>query len=267
MALNVTFGQYCPGDGPLHRLDPRSKIVLALCCMVAACLVSTPAQLALATALALSLVAASGVPVGKVLSSMRPLLAFLLVTSLFNLFWVNTGDTLLAAGPVLVTTGGVWAATLYTLRLALVVAYGVLLTLTTPPARLTDALDALLSPLAGLGLPTHEWSMVLSLALRFVPTLADDAQAVMDAQRSRGSSLADGSVLERGRAFASVLVPLFATSIRHAEGLSRALDARCYEGGATRTHWHEQGLGRPDAMAALLTTLYLVALLALVPAI
>ncbi|MCH3943988.1 MAG: energy-coupling factor transporter transmembrane protein EcfT [Atopobiaceae bacterium] len=263
MALNMTFGHYFPASSPVHRLDGRAKSACALVCMVATCFVSRPGQLALVTAFVLAVLALSRVPVSKVLSSMGPLFALFALTGLFNLFWVHTGDVVFSLGPVSVWSGGAWAALLYATRLALVVCLGVLLTLTTTPTRLTDAFDALLSPLSLVGAPTHEWSMVLSLALRFVPTLADDTSAVMDAQRSRGSSLAEGTPLRRAQAFAGVLVPLLAMSLRHAEGLSRALDARSYEGGAARTRWHEQRLSWPEAVAAAAVALLVAGLVAL----
>lgn len=263
MALRMTFGRYYPASSPVHRLDARAKAMCTLALMVCDLVVATPAQLALSCFVTCGILAASRVPVGKVLASMRPVVALFVFTGLFNLFWVHGGEVLVALGPVTVSSGGLWAAILYTVRFVLLVCMGSLLTLTTPPTQLTDAFDSLLSPLGRLGAPTHEWSMVLSLALRFVPTLADDASAIMDAQAARASSLAEGGALERLRAFASILVPLFATSIRHAEGLGRALDARCYEGGAARTHWHEPHLGTNDAVAIALVAAFAAALVAL----
>lgn len=262
MSLRISIGQYVPGDSPVHRLDARIKCACAFVLIVASLFVHTPAQLALATAMTGAVLAISRVPMGKVLASMRPIVAFLAFTSLFNVFWVGTGDVLVA-GPLRITTDGAWAAILYTLRFALLVATGALLSITTTPTALTDAFDAALSPLARLGAPAHEWAMVLSLALRFVPVLADDASAVIDAQRARGASFDEGGPIRRIRALVPVLVPLFAGSLRHADGLSRALDARCYEGGAARSHWHERHVGSAEWTAVAVSAVYVITLLVL----
>lgn len=261
MAIKVGLGSYVPGTSPLHRLDPRVKAVALLALMVSSMLVSTPAQLALAAALTLGLVLATGVGPGRVVSSVAGVLVFLVVVGLFNLFFVQTGPELVHLGFVRLTTGGVWAAVLYSCRFGLLALMGACLMLTTTPTQLADAFESLLSPLARLGLPVHEVAMVMSLALRFVPTLADEANAVMEAQASRGGSLETGSPVERARATVAVLVPLFAGAMRHASGLSRALDARCYEGGSGRTHYHESHVRGRDLAFAGLCVLYVALLL------
>ena len=190
-------------------------------------------------------------------------MVFLGVLSLFNLVFVQTGEVLLAAGPLTVTTGGAWAAVLYTIRFGLALMLGGLILLTTTPTQLSDAFDRMMAPLARLGLPAHEVDMVFSLMLRFVPTIADETSAILDAQSMRGGGLDEGSPLRRIRAIVPVVVALLASCLRHADGLSRALDARCYEGGEGRTHLHEQRLGRRDAVATAVTLAFLAALLAL----
>lgn len=262
MALRLDIGQYYPADSPVHALDARVKLCCALVILVGVFCMSTPAQLALGVVVAAGLPALAHVPAGRVLASVRPLVAFLAVLSLFNLVFVQTGDALLALGPLTITTGGLSAAVLYTLRFAIALVVGSLILLTTTPTQLADALDALLSPLSRVGLPGHELAMVFSLMLRFVPTLADEASAIMDAQSLRGGALDEGSLAQRLRSVSSVVVALLASGLRHAEGLSRALDARCYEGGEGRTHLHEQRLGRTDGVAALATAAF-VALLVL----
>lgn len=263
MAFRITMGRYVPADSPLHRLDPRTKIVCGLALMVSVFFIVTPVQLVFGWVVALGLVLLSRVPATKVLASISPLVVALSVLAVFNLLLVRTGDPLVSAGPLLVTTGGLWAAINYSLRLVVAVIAATLILLTTTPTQLTDAFDALLAPLARVGLPAHELAMVFSLMLRFIPTLADEASAILDAQTARGGALAEGSIARRIRAVVPVLVALLASSLRHANGLSRALDARCYEGGATRSHWHPLALHARDAVAAALTCAYLVALLAL----
>ena len=263
MAFRITLGRYHPADSPIHRLDPRAKIICALAIMVSVFFIRTPLQLAFGWAVALALIALSRVPVSKVLRSIRPIIVVLLVLSVFNLLFVTSGDVLVAWGPLRVTTDGLWAALNYSLRLVVAVIAATLLLLTTTPTQVTDAFDALLAPLSRIGLPGHEIAMVFSLMLRFIPTIADEASAIVDAQTVRGGALAEGSLVGRVRAIVPVIVALLASSLRHANGLSRALDARCYEGGAARSHWHPLQLHARDGVATALTCAYVAALLLL----
>lgn len=263
MAMQLSLGQYYAADSPIHRMDPRAKVVCALAVMVSTFFIHTPIQLVLGLAFSLACVLLARIPAPKVLESIRPVVFVLLVLSLFNLFLVNTGDTLWAAGPLRITTDSLRAALLYSLRLVVGVIAGVLILLTTTPSQLTDAFDSMLSPLAKLGLPAHELAMVFSLMLRFIPTLADEAGAVMDAQASRGGSLGEGSPARRIRAVVAVLVALMASSLHHANDLSRALDARCYVGGATRSHWHPLHMRGADWLILSLVVAYVVTLILL----
>ena len=236
MAFRLNVGQYFDAPSPIHALDARAKLCCALAGMVGLFCATTPAQLLLGAVFTLAVVAASRVPVGRVAASVRPLVVFLGVLSLFNLVFVQTGEVLLAAGP---------------------------LTVTTTPTQLSDAFDRMMAPLARLGLPAHEVAMVFSLMLRFVPTIADETSAILDAQSMRGGDLDEGGPIRRVRAIVPVVVALLASCLRHADGLSRALDARCYEGGEGRTHLHEQRLDRRDAVATAVTLAFLAALVAL----
>lgn len=260
MAFRLKVGQYFDAQSPIHALDARMKFCCAFAAMIALFCTHTPMQLAVGAAFTLSVVAASRVPVSRVAASVRPLVVFLAFLSLFNLVFVQTGDVLLATGPLRITTGGVWAAALYTIRFGLALLLGSLILLTTTPTQLADAFDSMLSPLARLGLPAHEIAMVFALMLRFVPTIADETSAILDAQATRGGGLDEGSLPQRVRALVAVVVALLASCLRHADGLSRALDARCYEGGEKRTHLHEQRLCRRDAIAALATAAFVVTL-------
>ncbi len=263
MAFRLNIGQYYPADSPIHALDARVKLCCAVALLVAIFCITNPAQLAVGVAVAAALPALARVPAGRVLASVRPLVALLAVLSLFNLVFVQTGEPIIELGALTVTTGGLAAAALYTLRFAIALVVGSLILLTTTPTQLSDALDRMLSPLSRVGLPGHELAMVFSLMLRFVPTLADEASAIIDAQSLRGGALDEGGLVQRLRSVCSVVVALLASGLRHAEGLSRALDARCYEGGAGRTHLHEQRLGTRDALAVLVTAALLALLVAL----
>lgn len=263
MAFKLSMGEYWPGDSLLHRMDPRAKVACMLVLMVSVFFVHSFWQLALSWAVALTLTSLSHVPIGKVLRSIRPVMAMLTVLGVCNLLLVRTGATIVSVGPLTITTGGAWAAVLYSLRLVAAVIAAALLLLTTTPTQLTDAFDAALAPLAHVGLPAHELAMVFSLMLRFIPTLADEASAILDAQTARGGALAEGSPIKRVKAVVPVIVALLASSLRHANGLSRALDARCYEGGAARGHWHPLRMRPSDWLALVLTAVYVVVLISL----
>lgn len=263
MAFRLSLGQYWPADSLLHRMDPRAKVACALAIMVSVFFVHTPAQLAFGWVVALALVALSRVPVTKVLDSVKPVMIMLTVLSVCNLLLVRSGDVLVSLGPLSVTTGSLWAAVVFSLRLVVAVIAAALLLLTTTPTQLTDAFDAALAPLSRIGLPGHELAMVFSLMLRFIPTLAEEASAILDAQTARGGALAEGSLVRRVRAVVPVVVALLASSLRHAGNLSRALDARCYEGGAARGHWHPLRMQAVDWLALIFAALYVVALVTL----
>lgn len=263
MALRLRLGQYYSTDSVVHSLDPRAKSVCAVAVMVSVFFIHTPVQLAMGYAFALIAVALARIPASKVLASIRPVAFALLLLSIFNLFLVNTGDVLWQLGFLRITTDSLAAALLYSLRLVVGVIAGALILLTTTPAQLTDAFDSLLAPLSKIGLPGHEIAMVFSLMLRFIPTLADEASAVIDAQTARGGALGVGSPLQRIRAVTAVLVALLASSFNHANDLSRALDARCYEGGATRSHWHPLHMRARDWLALAITAVFVAALIIL----
>ena len=261
--LATPVGSYQPGDSVVHALDARVKSVALIVLMVASFTVTTPAQLALDVAGALAFAAASRVAPGTIARSVAPIVPFALIVAVFNLFVMTGGATLTQLGPLTLSTGGVWAATLYATRLIVVVTFGALLLLTTTPTALTDAFESLLAPAGRLGMPVHEVSMVLSLALRFVPILSDELQSVMDAQAARGGTVEEGGLVTRLRTLGAVLVPVFAGALRHAQNLSRALDARCYEGGAGRTRYHEPRIRNVDVAFAVECAAWLAALVGL----
>lgn len=261
--LASPIGRYQPGISLMHRLDARVKVICLMVLVILMVTVTTPTGLALAATGILVLVAASHVAPKIIWASVRPIVPFVAFVAVFNLFMAHGGTTLAQLGPLTLTTEGIWIASLYAARLLMAVALGALLLLTTTPTALTDALESLLSPLGHLGLPAHEISMALSLALRFVPVLADEAQSIMDAQAARGASFEEGGLANHVRAIGAILVPMFAGAIRHAENLSRALDARCYEGGAGRTHYHEQRIRPHDIAFAAACALWSVCLIAL----
>ncbi len=238
MALRVSVGQYFSADSPIHRLDPRVKLALTLAYMLSCFFVANQAMLALAGAAALALVRLSRVPAGLLLRSVRPIFFFLVLTSVFNLFFVRTGPLLVQLGPVAVTYDGAWTAVLYSLRFLFLLVVGALLMCTTTPIALTDAAESLMAPFARWGLPVHDVALIMSIALRFVPTLSREAENVVAAQTARGADLENKGAIAYARACVPLVVPLFASALRHAENLGRAMDARCYTDGAHRTRYH-----------------------------
>lgn len=260
MALRIDIGQYYAADSPIHALDARVKLGCVLTCLVTVFCIGNLPQLVVGVSFTLLALRLARVPAGRVLASVRPLIVFLALLSLFNLAFVQTGGALVTLGPLTLTTGGVRAAVTYTARFALALVLGSLILLTTTPTQLADALDRLLAPLSRVGLPGHEIAMVFSLMLRFVPTLTEEAAAIVDAQALRGGALDEGGPIRRIRSIVPVVVALLASGLRHADGLARALDARCYEGGAGRTHLHEPHLGWHEGIASLTCIAFVAAL-------
>lgn len=251
------------GSGPLGTLDPRVKMVTFLVLMFTAFAISNAWQLGLAAALTAGIIAVGRLNPLRLLAAVRLILGMLVVMGLLNLFFARGGDVLAAWGPLTITTGGVQTAALYTLRFALVIVLGAVMMETTTPTALTDAIGSLLSPLRRFGVHTQEIALVLSLALRFLPTLAREAHAVIDAQSARGGDIETGSPAKRLRALTAIVVPVFAGTLRHADNLALALDARCYEEGAHRTHWRRMRVRRRDLLFVTVAMLYLLALMAL----
>ena len=264
MALRASIGQYYSADSPIHRLDPRVKLVMTVVFMVSCLFVrNAPTLLAAAAAVGLA-IACSHVPVRRMLAQIRPIALFLVVTSVINLFFVKTGALVVAVGPMQIHADGISAAALYTLRFFLLLLAGSLLTLTTTPTALTDAADQLLGPMERLGVPVRQATLILSIALRFVPTLAQEADNIVAAQTARGADLEGKGAIAYARACVPLIVPLFASALRHADNLGRAMDARCYTGGPGRTHYRVMRFeAARDLPAILALVLYLAVLIVL----
>lgn len=262
MLRDITLGQYYPIDSPVHRLDPRVKILLTMAFIVCVFLVGSPlgylpiaAYLAWATWMA-------RLPAKMMLRSMRPLRILLIFTFVLNLFF-GTGDTeLVRLGFIRVTQEGLYNAIHFSLRLIFLVIGSSLLTLTTPPVTLTDGLESLVSPLKVIKFPAHEMAMMMTIALRFIPTLAEEADKIMKAQSARGADFTSGSLKQRAQALIPLLVPLFVSAFRRAGDLAMAMESRCYRGGEGRTRLHVLKTGRKDWLAvASMAVLYAVVLL------
>ena len=252
-----------PAHSVIHRLDPRVKMVGFLAAMFTMFAVNTPTQLSLGIAITLAVIAAARLNPLRVLESIHPILILLVLMGVVNLFVVRTGTPVVALGPLSITDQGVTIAVLYACRFALVIILGAVFLTTTTPTAMTDAFATLISPLNRLGIHAQEIALVMSLALRFIPTLTDETRAIVDAQSARGGSIETGSLAQRIKAMSAIIVPIFAGTLRHADNLSLALDARCYEEGIRRTHWRALTIAARDLVFAAAVIVYIAAIIAL----
>lgn len=234
MLNNITIGQYFPGNSPLHRLDPRVKIVLLFILLVELFVFESAAAYAVLSAVTAALMLISAVPIRMMLRSLKPLSWIILFTFIIHLF-SHPGEEIAKVWAFTITVEGVRQACFISLRLVLLLLCSSLLTYTTSPLKLTDAMESLLAPLRPLGVPAHELAMMMTIALRFIPTLIEETDKIMKAQQSRGADFTTGSVLARLRSMVPVLVPLFLSAFRRADELAMAMEARCYRGGVGRT--------------------------------
>ena len=231
MGKRSMLGRSVPGNSILHRLDARIKFLAAILIMVATLSIRDVRVMGLFILWTLVLMALSGIRVSIILRSVRPIVVIILFAVILHILTVD-GHILIAIGPVRVSQEGLLAGLMTALRLSLMIINSSLfLTLTTTPLAVADALESLLSPLRFLRFPVHEFAMMMSIALRFVPTLMDEAVKIMKAQSSRGANYDTGGILKRAGGLVSILVPLFVSSFRRADDLAVAMDARCYQGG------------------------------------
>ncbi len=247
MPDKAIFGRYWPADSPVHRMDPRVKLVLSLAFMVAVFCARTYAGLGVAAAFVAGAYALARIPFGQALRSIGPLLFIVVVTALLNVFFVQGGTVYFQWWVFCISEAGLSSAAFVACRLLLLLLGVSLLTLATTALDITDAFEHLLSPFARIGLPAHELGMMMGIALRFLPQLAFELACVYRAQISRGATFS-GSLKGRARMLASLMVPLFTSAFRHAETLSAAMEARCYHGGPGRTRLHPLRCSRRDAM-------------------
>lgn len=235
MFKGITIGQYYPGDSFFHRLEPRIKIGLITAYVVSLFLLDTGWGYLIMTLATLSVIAIARLPFKLLLRGLRPLYFIIAFTLLLHIFFTKGGRVLVQWGPVSLETQGLYTGLLMAWRLVLLVTTSSLLTLTTSPIALTDAIESILSPLRPLGFPAHELAMMMTIALRFIPTLLQEAQVLLKAQRSRGAHFSAGNPARWAKGLLPLFVPLFAGALRRAEDLATAMEARCYRGGANRT--------------------------------
>ncbi len=251
MLNDVTFGQYYPVDSFIHRADPRIKLLFLITYIVALFLASTFYSLALCLIVLLLAVFCSKVPLGRVLRSIQGVIILLILTSILNLFFHGGDNLLLHWGIIHIYLEGVIYAIFLMLRLVFLVMASAILTLTTTPVSLTDGIESLLKPLTYIKFPVHELALIMSIALRFIPTLLDETNRIISAQKARGADFESGNIFKRIKAVVPILIPLLISAFRRAEELGDAMDARCYGASKDRTKYKKLKLTWRDLVLFL----------------
>jgi len=254
----ITIGQYLPGDSLVHRLDPRVKILVAFAYVILLFFVRSAPGYALMAGFTALAIAISRLPPRMVLRGLRPIILIVVLTVVLN-FFMTPGRVVYALGPLSVTDQGIRQGLLLAVRLVLLILTTSLLTLTTSPIDLTDGIERLLNPFRRIGVPAHELAMMMTIALRFIPTLVEETDKIMKAQMARGADFAGGGLIQRARNLVPLLVPLFVSAFRRADELALAMEARCYRGGQGRSRYKVLRLEATDYAAALVSLVIMTA--------
>ncbi len=245
MLKDITIGQYFPGDSIIHRLDPRIKLIIVSLFIGSLFFINSFIPYIFITIFILLVIKISGVPIKFILKGLKPLIFIILITFSINIF-LTKGEVLWSIGPLTITKEGLYFAFFMGTRLVFLITGTSLLTLTTSPIALTDGIETLLNPFKKIGLPAHELAMMMTIALRFIPTLLEETDKIMKAQMARGADFESGNILRRAKNLVPLLVPLFINAFRRAEELAVAMEARCYRGGDNRTRLNVLKLDTKD---------------------
>lgn len=259
--MKISMGNYYHTDSWLHAADPRVKLIAMLLMMILIFWLNQPLTLILYAVFLMALTFTSSIPLKVVFKNLRAVRFILLFAFVINLLSFGAGQELLRLGPLTITTGSLWNAVKFALRLLyLLLTSALLMTLTNTPLQMADATESLLKPLEKIKVPAHEIAMMMSIALRFIPTLADEADKIMKAQSSRGADYDTGRLLAKVRGMVTMLVPLFVSAFKRADDLALAMEARCYHGGAGRTKLRPLRFKRSDLYVALLFAAWIIVL-------
>lgn len=263
MLKDITLGQFFPGKSPIHRLDPRTKLIILVVYIVALFIASSWVSYGACLLFLGVCIAISRIPLKSILRGMKPLVFILLFTGILNIFF-TAGDTVLVEFWVIkITLEGLTRAFFMMIRILMLVTSTFLLTYTTSPIALTDGLESLLSPLKKIRVPVHELSMMMCIALRFIPTLIEETDKIMSAQKARGADFETGKLMDRVRALIPILVPLFISAFRRADELATAMECRCYHGGTGRTKMKQLHYQRLDLIAFGIGVIFLAGIIVL----
>ena len=262
MLKDITLGQYFPGDTIVHRLDPRTKLILVIAFIVTLFLAKSYVSYAVVLAYLVVCIRLSRVRLKVILQGLKPLLVIIVLTGLLNMFY-TPGDVLVSFWVLTITKQGVITAGFMILRIVMLISGTFLLTYTTSPIALTDGIESLLGPLKKLRVPVHELAMMMCIALRFIPILIEETDKIMSAQKARGADFESGNLLQRAKALIPILVPLFISAFRRADELAVAMECRCYHGGQGRTRMKQLRYARRDYLTWLLGAVILAGVIVL----
>lgn len=251
MIKDITLGQYIPGDSFIHKLDPRIKIIISLIYIIDLFIINNFKGYILVIAFTAIAILISKVPFKFIYRGLKPIFIMIVITALLNIFMTSGGDIIFQWKFITIYEKGLQLAGFMVIRLVLLIIGTSLLTLTTSPIELTDGIEKLLNPLKRVGVPAHELAMMMTIALRFIPTLMDETDKIMKAQMARGADFESGNIVKRAKSLIPILVPLFISSFRRAEELAMAMEARCYKGGEGRTKMKQLKLEGKDFVACL----------------
>lgn len=261
MIKDITIGQYVPGESFIHKLDPRVKILLSIIYIINLFLINNFKGYIFVVAFTVAIIIISKVPFKYIYKGLKPVFILLIITALLNIFMTggNSGEAPLWQWKFLkIYKAGLLLAGFMIVRLVFLIIGTSLLTLTTSPIELTDGLEKLLNPFKKIGLPAHELAMMMTIALRFIPTLMDETDKIMKAQMARGADFESGNLVSRAKNLVPLLVPLFISSFRRADELAMAMEARCYKGGEGRTRMKILKLHNRDFVATVITILLVI---------
>lgn len=256
MLKDITIGQYFPGKSAVHRLDPRFKIIITGVFITMLFTAGSFAALGIGIVFMLSAFLISGIPFSLMLKSLKPIIPIIIFTSVLNIFFLD-GVTLVRFWFIRITYEGLENSAFMVLRIIALIIGSSLLTYTTSPIMLTDAVERLLSPLKKFKAPVHELAMMMTIALRFIPTLIEETDKIMSAQKARGADMESGGLIKRAKALTPVLIPLFVSAFRRAEELATAMECRCYRGGEGRTRLKKLESAGADYVALSLSLIFL----------
>ncbi|HFI0683120.1 TPA: energy-coupling factor transporter transmembrane protein EcfT [Streptococcus suis] len=261
MLDKLLLGRYIQGDSFIHRLDPRTKLLGSFYFILIIFLANNLWGYGLLTLFTLLVIHLTGIKLKVFINGVKPMIWLILFTVIFQMLFTRGGQVYFQWGPIIVTSVGLLNSLYIFLRLVLIIMMSTVLTLTTAPLELTDGIEHLMRPLARFGFPAHEMALMLSIALRYVPTLIDEAQKIMNAQRSRGVEFDEGSFVDRMKAIVPILVPLFVSAFNRAEEMATAMEARGYRGGEGRTKFRQLQYQKADAWVVLVFILITLALI------
>ncbi len=258
MLTDITIGEYISGNSLIHKIDPRIKIINTLILIIALFLISSFTGFGIFLFLVLAIIKVSGIGIKKVLKGLKPILFLIILTFVLHIFFTREGRIIWEWRFIVVAEGGVYRGFFMVSRILLLIMYTSILTLTTSPLELTDGIEYILSPFKKIGIPAGEIAMMMTIALRFIPTLLKEAQKIIKAQKARGAEFEGGSIVQRAKNLLPLLVPLFISAFRRADELALAMEARCYQGGINRTRLHELYLKRRDIFSLVFIILMAV---------